>query len=147
MKHAPPPGREPQPPALPPDLPEPAELTGDPKAIAEWRRLVPMLTELGVATESDRAALIAICLEWSKYVRANAEAARLGMIVKAPSGFPITNPFFPIANRALAALTKLWAELGLTPSSRARVSTVESASPNDVFAEFDDPLPRRAGPH
>lgn len=119
----------------------PAELTGDPIACAEWIRLAPMLRKCRQITHADRAALLALCLEWAKYLRASGEVAKLGMIVKAPSGYPITNPYLPIANRALLACSRLWPELGLTPSSRTRVTREGPGPEGDPFSEFDEPLP------
>jgi len=118
----------------PPELAEPA-------ARAEWTRLAPMLRKCKQITLADRAALLALCIEWAKYLTATAEAAKLGMIVKAPSGYPITNPYLPIANKALQQCARLWPELGLTPSSRSRVKT-DGAGPGpagDNFSEFDEP--------
>jgi P27 family predicted phage terminase small subunit len=107
-------------------------------AITEWRRLAPLLRKVRLVTEADRAALLALCVEWARYLDATAEVARLGMVVKAPSGYPMPNPYLPIATRALAACIKLWPELGLTPSSRSRVRITPEDAP-DAFTEFDSP--------
>jgi len=116
--------REPQPPA--PDAATfdepPPELAGQPLAAAEWRRLAPMLRQARQITEADRGALIALCLEWGRYIDATSKVQLLGLVVKAPSGYPMTNPYLTIATRALAGCNKLWPELGLTPSSRSRVT-------------------------
>jgi len=133
---------EPKPPPLPPDDPIPAEVLAGPAASAEeWRRLAPLLRRLRLVTEADRAALLALCLEWGRYLEAASKVAAMGMIVKAPSGYPIPNPYLSIASRALGACTKLWAELGLTPSSRSRVSTLPPGAIGDAFSEFDDDAP------
>jgi P27 family predicted phage terminase small subunit len=133
---------EPRPPA-PSEAPQdaPAEFEGLPLALAEWRRLMPMLTRLRVVSEADRGALVALCLEWSRYVTATQEIRRKGMIIAAPNGYPIVNPYLSIATRALAGCTKLWPELGLTPSSRSRVTagTGGFGSADDPFSEFDTP--------
>jgi len=138
---------EPAPPPLATD-PEfdtpPPELAADPIARAEWARLAPMLRQCRQITLADRGALLALCIEWSKYLTATAEAAKLGMIVKAPSGYPITNPYLPIANKALGQCARLWPELGLTPSSRSRVKTDGAGPEGDAFSEFD--TPPAAGP-
>lgn len=116
----------------------PDEIAAFPAAVLEWRRLAPMLQQAKQITEADRGALIALCMEWARYLDAMREVARLGLVVKAPSGYPITNPYLPIATKALAACNKLWPELGLTPSSRSRVKIADpSAARLDDFAEFD----------
>ena len=128
---------EPAPPAF--ELAPPEEQTAFPSALAEWQRLAPLLRTAKQITEGDRAALTALCLEWARYLDAMREVKRLGMIVKAPSGYPIPNPYLPIATRALSACQKLWPELGLTPSSRSRVKMTDGGAPigGDDFSEFD----------
>jgi P27 family predicted phage terminase small subunit len=116
---------EPKPPAPSEefDVPPP-ELAEHAIAAAEWSRLAPMLRAVRVITEADRSALLALCLEWGRYIDATAQTKRSGMVIQTKSGYPITNPYLAIAVRALAGCQKLWTELGLTPSSRARVHTV-----------------------
>ncbi|HWI67880.1 MAG TPA: P27 family phage terminase small subunit, partial [Nitrospiraceae bacterium] len=64
-----------------------------------------------------------------------------GMVVRAPSGYPMPNPYIAISNKSLGNCVKLWIELGLTPSARSRVSITPGASfPDDPFAEFDEPV-------
>jgi len=126
---------------VPPDAfddPPPA-IGVNPYALAEWRRLAPILRRVRLVTEADRSALMALCVEWARYLDATAEVARLGMVVKAPSGYPMPNPYLSIATKALMGCMKLWPELGLTPSSRSRVQ-VAGAGPGpdgDAFSEFD----------
>lgn len=115
-------GAEPDLPSVDPFTSVPSVLKDD-RASAEWRRLAPMLSASKVLTEGDRASLIALCQQWSRYLDATEKAEAAGLIVKAPSGYPMPNPYLGVANKALAHCTKLWAELGLTPSSRARVTT------------------------
>jgi P27 family predicted phage terminase small subunit len=133
-----------RPPTTPPPAPVivegetvPPELVGDTTATAEWLRTIPMLREREVITEGDRGSLIALCQQWSVYQQAVGQWRALGMIVKTPSGYPMVNPYLGVANKALNQCLKLWAELGLTPSSRSRVTTLPPAGPADPFAEFD----------
>jgi phage terminase small subunit len=49
------------------------------------------------------------------------------------------NPYLAIATKALAGCTRLWPELGLTPSSRSRVQV--PVGDDDPFSEFDTPMP------
>ena len=127
-------------PALPmpaDDAPPPPELSGDPVALAEWLRLAPMLRQARAITDGDRNSLVALCQQWSRYLEANRSVLAAGMVVRAPSGYPMPNPYIAIANRALLMCTKLWVELGLTPSARSRVkATGDSAQLGDPFAEF-----------
>jgi P27 family predicted phage terminase small subunit len=136
------PAHEPQPPAQAQtfsadDLPP--ELADSPVAAAEWLRLAPMLYRIRLVTDADRSALLALCLEWARYLDASAQVRKLGMVVKAPSGYPMPNPFLSIATKALAGCLKLWPELGLTPSGRVRLAdpSNDPAPIADAFAEFD----------
>lgn len=140
---------EPQPPALEANTltAVPAELTGQPAAIAEWERLAPMLQKCQQITEADRAALLALCLEWARYLFATERVRTMGMLVKAPSGYPIVNPYLSIATKALAGCSKLWPELGLTPSSRSRVTVTGPGPGGDAFSEFDAAPPLQGKPH
>ena len=117
---------EPKPPTPTEEFDEPPpELAEHATAAAEWRRLAPMLRAVRVITEADRSALVALCMEWGRYLDAMVQVKRSGMVIQVPkSGYPITNPYLAIATRALAGCQRLWPELGLTPSSRSRVQTV-----------------------
>jgi P27 family predicted phage terminase small subunit len=131
---------EPQPPPLPDALYEtpPPELAGNPVAQAEWLYQAPKLRRARQISAADRSALIALCLEWARYLTAQAKVAEKGLVIAAPSGYPMPNPYLAIATRALQQCIKLWPELGLTPSSRSRVTTVPDGD-EDQFAEFDQP--------
>jgi P27 family predicted phage terminase small subunit len=136
---------EPEMPAASEDLPP--ELVADAVAMAEWSRLVPLLKKSHTVTQGDRGLLLALCQQWSRYLDANAKVTVAGMVVRAPSGYPMPNPYIAIANKALGNCVKLWVELGLTPSARSRVTTTPGAGDSfsdDPFNEFDEPL---ATPH
>jgi P27 family predicted phage terminase small subunit len=120
----------------------PAELADFKTAQAEWRRLAPLLRKARQVTPADRGALLALCIEYGRYLDAMARVASGGMVARSPSGYPMLNPYLSIATKALLACNKLWPELGLTPSSRSRVTTSSGAGgADDPFAEFDAPPP------
>jgi len=116
---------EPKPAAAAPafDIP-PSELDGDPVAMGEWTRVAPMLRVSGLVTMAERSALLSMCQQWSRYLEAHAKVQQLGMIVKKPSGLPVTNPYLAVADKALQHCMKLWVELGLTPSGRSRMAAL-----------------------
>jgi P27 family predicted phage terminase small subunit len=138
--HRPLPADEPKPPAPAADFDAPPlELSDHPAAIAEWSRLAPMLRLAGQVTLADRSALIALCLEWDRYLDATKQVQKHGLVVTTKTGYPMTNPYLVIATKALAGCNKLWPELGLTPSSRTRVKTSPLSPADDPFAQFDLP--------
>lgn len=128
-------------PEYPPASEEPpAELVADAAAIAEWLRLVPLLKKSHAITQADRSLLISLCQQWSRYLDANGKVQIAGMVIRAPSGYPMPNPYIAIANKSLGNCVKLWVELGLTPSARSRVTTLPAGFNDDPFSEFDEPV-------
>lgn len=128
-------------PTLPPfeDDAVPGELAVDAVASAYWTRLLPVLRTGRAVTLVDREPLVALCIEWSRYLKAITEVRMRGEIIATPSGYPMPNPYLSIARGALAQLRSLWAEFGLTPSSRSRVHAAGDDA--DPWAEFDQPPP------
>lgn len=110
----------------------PVELQADAVACDEWRRVVKLLRDAKVITKAERAVVIALCQQWSRYLEASASIAKAGLVVKGPGGGPITNPYLRISDTALAHCQRMWAELGLTPSSRSKVSTVQDSTPKEL---------------
>jgi P27 family predicted phage terminase small subunit len=109
----------------------------DKVARKEWRRISKELIAVGLLTEVDRAALAAYCCAWSRWVAAEERIQDHGLVVKAPSGYPVQNPYVGIANTAMDQMRKFLVEFGLTPASRSRLHA-EPRKPKavDPFAEF-----------
>jgi len=117
---------EPQPPSAAASFDAvPEELQGDTLAAVEWTRVVPMRCACGIVANTDKAILIALCKSWSQYLHADAIVQAMGLLVKGGSdGVPIVNPFLKLARHALAQCQPMWIELGLTPSSRSRLTAL-----------------------
>jgi P27 family predicted phage terminase small subunit len=129
--------REPAPPRVV-DLAPPAELTG--VAAAEWTRTAPELQRLGLLTTIDRQALIAYCMTWARWLDAEDQIRKHGMVLKGRKGAPILSPYVGIAARTMQQL-KAWLEqFGMTPSARSRVKTDPGDKPADRFAKYDHAL-------
>ncbi len=135
--HRPPNRHEPRPPVR--RLPAPKEL--DERGRAEWRRIAPMLAELGLLTELDRTALLAYCSAYSALIQSMEVCTRLGVVFLTPrSG---GKPGALVSSPALAAFAKLshiiamWCgRFGLTPSDRCRMIVQGQED------EADDPISR-----
>jgi P27 family predicted phage terminase small subunit len=106
---------EPCPDALEPACPE--ELS-DTEARTEWERTIVPAAVRGHITASDRVFAIAHCELWAAWRSQLADAARLAP-VNASQYCP--NPAQIMSNKTLLILAKIDAELGLSPTSRARV--------------------------
>lgn len=99
----------------------PAELD-DPVAAEEWTRTIVPAIERGQITEADRVLAIAHCELWATWRSQIAAAAKHAHVVAVgKNSHPMPNPARTMANKTLQLLTKIDAELGLTPSSRSRV--------------------------
>ena len=127
-------GDEPKPkvgiPRMPADL--------DERARKVWRYYAQLLSRLRVLTLADRETLACFCVAAGRRMQAEEEIKKEGPIIKAPSGYPIQNPWLAITNKAMEQLLKWGTELGLSPASRTRVK-VES---NDIAA---DPMSKLLG--
>ncbi len=126
-------GRKPKPPGMssrrperPKDEPQPRLPTCPPhlqgEARKEWARTGKKLLAFGLVTEVDRSALAIYCQAWGRWVEAEQQLARYGVVIKAPSGYPMQSPYLAIANKAMDQMAKILTEFGMSPSSRSRVT-------------------------
>ena len=121
-------------PALPVEIPRcPAHLRGE--ARREWKRISRDLAAYGLLTRIDRAALALYCEAWGRWVEAEEALRKYGVMIKAPSGFPMQSPYLAIANKAMEQIRALLTEFGMSPSSRTRVHAAPAV-------DDDDPLRR-----
>lgn len=123
--------REPKPtltiPRCPPEL----------SAVArkEWRRISRHLSELGLLTAIDRAALASYCQGWAQWLDANVQLQKHGPVVRAPSGYPMLSPYLAVASQAYTQMRAMLIEFGMTPASRSRVEIAVQRDP-DPAARF-----------
>ena len=133
------PGRRPlndREPAAPDGVPECPEWLDD-VAKAEWFRVSKVLFDMHLLSVADQAALTAYCVEYSRWVFAEAQVKQFGMIVKSPEkGFPMKSPYLTVANQAREAMLKLAVEFGFTPSSRSRIRVPDDNEAMDEFDQF-----------
>jgi len=121
---------EPDPEPLPPD--PPGHLSKDAKKY--WKETFKLLASVGVLTEMDGDALTIYSQVKEKWVIATNHLRENGLVIKAPSGFPVQSPWLQIANKSYDQMVKLLSEFGMVPSSRTRVK-VEFPERED-----DDPM-------
>lgn len=96
----------------------------DELAREEWERVAPGLISAGQVTTVDQSTLIGYCVKYAQWVRLEQEARKHPFIVRSPSGYPMPNPAIGLANKVFNLMLKAAAELGITPSSRSRVTAV-----------------------
>ena len=121
------PGRRPPPEAAPkPEagLPSPPDFL-DAEAKREWRRTGAQLVKERRMAKSYKAIFAAYCASWSRWREAQKNLAEYGLVIKAPSGYLVQSPYVGIANTAWAQMIKACIELGITPTSQARATSVK----------------------
>ena len=132
--HRPLPKNEPKP-DVPNKLPN-APKTLDAVGKKEWRRVGRELHKLGVLTELDLTAFEAYCATYSTWQEATERIQKTGVLIKAPSGYPIVSPYVSIANKAMIEMRKWLVEFGMTPSSRARVVVPNEKKESDPLEQY-----------
>ena len=101
-------GKRPLPPDIQPprtdDVPEPPR--GMPaQARKEWRRIAPLLYEIGLLTKIDLVALEAYCRVYARWLEAEKNIKKYGMVIKSEKG-PVLSPYLRIADTCLDQLRK-----------------------------------------
>lgn len=126
---------EPKPDSL--DVACPAELT-DPVSQREWADTIVPAIERRQITSAERVMAIAHCELWGTWRSQVIDAARHPHVVATGANkYPTPNPARGMANKTLQLLLKVDAELGLTPTSRTRVTaTGAPISPANPLARF-----------
>lgn len=116
-------------------VPEPPSILKK-DALAEWKRITPLLADVGLITKLDRAIVASYCVAWGRWVECEQKIRRQGMVVKSPSGYPIYSPYFTAANKALAQVRQLAEQIGLSASARSRIKAGEPAGGFDGGEDF-----------
>ena len=123
-----------------PDLPRRAPACPKhlgPEGRAEYRRICRLLKGRGVLAETDRAVLTAYAEAWQAYVRASAEVARDGPeLTSTTTGQTYTSPAYHRMTGAAKTMVRLAAELGLTPTARARLKVEPEAEAGDPLLDL-----------
>lgn len=137
--HRPPPADEPRPEARIPKCP----IHLDAEAKREWRRMAAELNDLGILTTIDRAVFASYCQAWSMWRQALKTVQKVGLVVRskervtqAPDGtitrtggVPMVNPLCKLIDAENAKMMKALTEMGMSPSSRGRVTAVSPKQP------------------
>lgn len=133
--HRPPPPDEPKPTARIPKCPSHL----DPEAKREWRRMSRELDDLGILTCIDKAIFAVYCESWSRSKREEKILQQEGMIIRSrervtehpdgtvvrTGGVPMINPRYKVKMDAVDKMMKALIEMGMSPSSRGRVSVAK----------------------
>lgn len=73
--------------------------------------------------DSDRTLFAKLVVAEGLYREACQKVGTVGTLIKSPTGYPIQNPYLAVVNKQSALITRLSAELGITPAARSRVKS------------------------
>lgn len=102
-----------------------------PDAKREWKRICPLLEELGLIAQIDMAVVAIYCQAYGRWKQAERKIAELnksdpageaGLIGTTPSGYKQMSVWLMISNKAVEQMHRCFAEIGLSPSARTRVT-------------------------
>ena len=100
----------------------PKEFTKEQKAL--YRKIGRQLKAGRVITEIDGHALATYVEMYTEYKRAVHCLAVEGYLIETPNGMKMQSPYVSIKNKAYMAMRQIWAEFGMTPSSRTRIKAL-----------------------
>ena len=96
----------------------------------EWKRMCTLLESARILGEADRDALAAYCVVFTRWADAERQIKKHGPVVKVGNSVQLS-PYLVVANRCMDQMLRLWAEFGLTPSSRTRIIAAEASDDYD----------------
>lgn len=109
----------------------------DREAVAEWKRIVPELDELGLVSSIDRATLARYCDWWSRYVHLRKEAKPYLVASKDPRHGDRKNPAWQLLREAEEMVRALSKEIFATPVTRLRANLPEGDDDDGNPGVFD----------
>jgi P27 family predicted phage terminase small subunit len=83
----------------------------------------------------DKAVLVAYCSAYAHWWNAENQLKGMDDVITTAHGNQIQNPYLSISNRSMELMVKFAAELGMTPSSRARL-VADKPTEEDKMAGF-----------
>lgn len=108
---------EPKPNLNIPESPDGLDKTGK----QEWKRITKHLYDLNMIADMDLAVVFGYCHSFEQLIDSAMKLKKTGLLIKAPSGYPIVNPLLSINNEAKRQMLKYAQELGLSVVQRSRL--------------------------
>ncbi len=110
---------EPKPEVILPEAPE--ELSDDAQRI--WQEYGAQLAMLGVMSRIDGATFATFCQTYARWLECNTYLRDAPLLVDRPGGGLEINPALKVLDQLQSQLLKVAGEFGLSPSSRAKITT------------------------
>lgn len=105
-------------------------------AKAEWRRIIPILDEMGILSTADRSIIAAYCQAWHRLQQYEKDIDDNGSSFTTEKGYECQRPAVAMAQKQAQLLRQFAGELGLSPSSRSRVEVPEKPPEKDKTEEL-----------
>ena len=123
----------------------PSHIKGE--ARREWNRIGKRLVAERRMAHVFKAAFAAYCVAWGRWVEAERQLEEFGTVIMTnqtvdKEGKPVgggnlvQSPYLAIANKAQQQMMKAISELGISPTSQAKVSTVKHGATVTRFEAF-----------
>jgi P27 family predicted phage terminase small subunit len=128
---------EPQAIAGAPEMPITVSL--DEIAAAKWNETCEFLKQMGILSKSDVVLLEQFCVTYSLYYLTLQKVRQIGVVLvqKDDDGVKLKrNQFTTELQRLMDRLQKLVSELGLSPSSRSRLTASITNDEDDEFSQW-----------
>jgi P27 family predicted phage terminase small subunit len=110
------------------------------KARGHWRKIAPLLVDMGVLTTADGTALALLCDSMADYIEISRTLKAEGLTYTAESrdGVRVVkHPLVQERNEAWKRVHRMAVEFGLTPSARRRVSASGEQNSADAFEQWE----------
>ena len=118
----------------------------------EWHSIVPILLAMGVLTKVDGKALGAYCASFARWLLAELDVAKYGLVIEEPVIDTLTgkqrrlrgqyvvrlkkNPAIPTSNEAMKMMKSFLIEFGMTPASRTRLNVADGEKQRDPADKY-----------
>jgi P27 family predicted phage terminase small subunit len=101
-----------------------------------WQEAAQVLVSRNIYDDDFEHALAAYCVQYARFIEADAEVRKQGLMVKSKRGSGRYNPYVNLSNSALDRALKLARQLGLIPASGRHVHRIRGCSEQAPATKF-----------
>ena len=126
--------REPKPVLGAPPMPPTVRV--DKIAKEQWTELCNLLAGMNILTTADSGVMAMYCTTYSEWIKAYEHVREHGVSCLTAAGSMTTSPEASNWHKLSDRIIRLFAELGLTPSSRSRIKAPELSETENPFTDL-----------
>lgn len=97
-------------------------------AKAEWKRVLPMLDEMGITSKIDGTLVAVYCVMYARWMKAETMLEK-GYTVKCSNGYIQPSQWLGISNSAVKLMLDSMNDLGMTPKARQKLIALPRPQP------------------